>query len=324
MFPYISKRLVRDDSPRAKQALRDMLYGKGDTVNLNRLGQLANGISTYTATTKSASKVVDVQMVSGKRPHDRRIEAETAITLAKDSADVFLDPTGNLVQNLLMEEGALAASAQFKDEMKRLFVDTPQQFRDSLPLGKLPIEDSIQPFIRKTATEEKAYALVEKLRLMIVERSNEFRSKQFGFATMGDMIDGISDVTTHQEAHIHYRPTTASAMDIPSSVTALVNDIEPEQAALIVKELRDNLPKYSYLLELLGTKFVAMLLQKASDNIESSLIDIHQQGDPILLAAARGLATASHTAARSMYQSPNNQDEQEAKVIPVLNGATKA
>jgi predicted unusual protein kinase regulating ubiquinone biosynthesis (AarF/ABC1/UbiB family) len=324
-FPYIAKRLVRDDSPRAQQALRDMLYGKGDTVNLNRLGQLANGFSMYTATTKSA-KVVDVQVVSDKRSHERRIEAETAITLAKDSADVLLDPAGNLVQNLLMEEGALAASAQFKDEMKRLFVDAPQRFRDSLPLGmglllpKLPIEDSIQPFIRKTATEEKAFLLVEKLRLIIAERSIEFQSKH-GFAGVGDVIGGMGDVT-HQIVAFH-NGAAAAAMDIPSSVNALVNDIEPEQAALIVKELRDNLPKYSYLLGLLGTKFVSMLLQKASENIESSLIEIQQHSDPLLLAAARGLSTASQTAARTIYRAPNNHEEQEARVIAVLKGATK-
>jgi hypothetical protein len=319
-FPYIAKRLVRDDSPRAQKALKEMLYGAGDSVNLNRLGALANGFSSYTATTRNVGiDAVDVEVV-GEKSQKKLVEAEAAILLAKDSADVLLDPTGNLVQNLLMEEGALAASAQVKDELKRLFVDTPQQFRDALPLGmgmflpKLPVEDSIAPFIKKTATEEKALRLVAKLRQIIAERSNEFRAKNvfaggvpFG---MGDSDRAGGDPIQHGAA--------AAAMDIPSSVNALVNDIDPEQAALIVKELRENLPKYSHLLGLLGTKFVAMLLQKASENIDVTLKEIQQRGDPLLLAAAKGLSTAGQHAARTIYQPPPTKEEQEAQVIAVL------
>lgn len=35
-FPYVAKRLVGDDSPRAQKALRDLLYGAGDFVDVER------------------------------------------------------------------------------------------------------------------------------------------------------------------------------------------------------------------------------------------------------------------------------------------------
>ncbi len=35
-FPYVAKRLVGDDSPRAQKALRDLLYGAGDYLNVER------------------------------------------------------------------------------------------------------------------------------------------------------------------------------------------------------------------------------------------------------------------------------------------------
>ncbi|KAL3922247.1 MAG: hypothetical protein SGILL_002310 [Bacillariaceae sp.] len=323
-FPYIAKRLVRDDSPRAQQALRDMLYGADDNVDFSRLGELASGFSTYTTTTKSSTGAVDVEVVpNDKESEKKRADAEAAILLAKDSADVLLDPSGNLVQNLLMEEGAMAASAQIKDELKRLFVDTPQQFRDALPLGvgfflpKLPIEDSIEPLIKKTKNEEKALRLVEKLRSIIIERSEELQAR-------GSFLNGIPAFAGFpgrpQSAAHRSTASIDAARSLPSSMTSLVSELEPEQAAMIVKELREHLPKYSKLIGLLGTRFIAMLLQKASDNIELSLREVEKSGDPLLLAAARGLSSISSTAAKSIYSPPSTMREQEEQVIAVLEG----
>jgi hypothetical protein len=321
-FPYIAKRLVRDDSPRAQQALKDMLYGAGDSVNFNRLSELANGFSKYTTTTTSVSSGIGssgigVHAITMNNVHKRRADAEAAIILAKDSADVLLDPAGNLVQNLLMEEGALAASAQIKDEMRRLFLDTPQQFRDALPLGvgmflpKLPIETSIEPFIKKTTNEEKALRLVQKLRQIVIERSEEFRKNAVTIGGMRNFNGPAYQQASHQ---------SGGALAASSSVNSLVNELEPEHAALIVKELREHLPKYSKLIGLLGTKFIARLLQKASDNIELSLIEVEKSGDPLILAAARGISSVSSTAAKTIYKPPTTKDRQEEQVIAVLEG----
>jgi hypothetical protein len=52
------------------------------------------------------------------------IEAESSITLAKDSADILLASEGNLLQNLLIEESTLAISARFKDQIRVTFIDS--------------------------------------------------------------------------------------------------------------------------------------------------------------------------------------------------------
>jgi predicted unusual protein kinase regulating ubiquinone biosynthesis (AarF/ABC1/UbiB family) len=122
-FPYVAKRLVVDQDPRARQALRDLLYGASDAVDVERIRDLADGFSSYTTTTKTINnkastndgEIVLVGSDSEKtRARDRKnrmIEAESSITLAKDSADILLAPEGNLLQNLLIEESALAISA---------------------------------------------------------------------------------------------------------------------------------------------------------------------------------------------------------------------
>jgi predicted unusual protein kinase regulating ubiquinone biosynthesis (AarF/ABC1/UbiB family) len=38
-FPYVAKRLVGDDDPRARKALRDLLYGATDSVDVKRLAE---------------------------------------------------------------------------------------------------------------------------------------------------------------------------------------------------------------------------------------------------------------------------------------------
>ena len=38
-FPYVAKRLVGDEDPRARKALRDLLYGAADSVDVERLAE---------------------------------------------------------------------------------------------------------------------------------------------------------------------------------------------------------------------------------------------------------------------------------------------
>jgi len=50
-------------------------------------------------------------------------ETEATITLAKDAAHILLSSEGNLVQNLLLNETAAAATASIKDTMGSFLID---------------------------------------------------------------------------------------------------------------------------------------------------------------------------------------------------------
>lgn len=116
-FPYVAKRLVEDDSPRATKALRDLLYGAGDAISVERISDLADGFTSYTASTKTINqqaKAFDAQFTPTDQQAEgidmsierknRIVQAEAAITIAKDSADILLSAKGNLVQNILVQE----------------------------------------------------------------------------------------------------------------------------------------------------------------------------------------------------------------------------
>merc|ERR1719183_2794193 len=46
-FPYLSKRLLTDDAPRLRAALRYMVYGKGNTFDVDRLIELLQAFETF-------------------------------------------------------------------------------------------------------------------------------------------------------------------------------------------------------------------------------------------------------------------------------------
>jgi hypothetical protein len=318
-FPYIAKRLVGDDNPRAQKALKDLLYGAGEHVDVTRLRELANGFSKYTTTTKTLNAIDDpsddesvlgkngslsITTTTTKDAKTKLVEAQAAITLAKDSADVLLAPDGNLVQNLLLQETTLAASARFKDQLRETLVDGPQKFRDSLPFGvgsflpPLPVE-ALAPFVKKTITEEKAQQLIEKLSKMVPQPMSSMNAmSKGGDASAVKKINGLDT----------------------DALNALVSDLEPEQAALLVKELRENLPKYAPMVGQFGSKFVASLLQKASDNIETTLteLDAASNDDPLLKAAAKGLSNVASRGATALQQ--QRQEQLKGKGIESSSG----
>jgi predicted unusual protein kinase regulating ubiquinone biosynthesis (AarF/ABC1/UbiB family) len=260
-FPYVAKRLVADEDPRARKALRDLIYGASDAVDVDRLSDLADGFSSYTTTTKSVNQQAkahagelilangDVEKISKRKDRkDKLMDTEAAITLAKDSADILLARDGNLVQNLIIEESALAASAQFKDTVRTTFVEGPQRFRESLPLGvgsflpPLPFEGLLEPFVRKTEQEVKAQALAAK-------------------------ISQIAASPSRTEAH---KEGNARNGEATNAILQSLRELEPEQAALVLKELRENVPKYGPLVGQLGERFITTLANTARSNFDTA------------------------------------------------------
>jgi hypothetical protein len=298
-FPYVAKRLVGDQDPRARKALKDLLYGASDAVDVERLRDLADGFSSYTTTTKTINQQAkaregEIVLVSGgiekvSKSRDRRnrmIEAESSITLAKDSADILLAPDGNLLQNLLIEESALAISAQFKDQVRVTFVDGPKIFRDSLPFGvgsflpPLPFEEQVEPFLRKTKEEMKAQVLAEKLLTLVPRQGNAPKNNLPPIASTAS-INGEST----------------------SALVQTLRSLEPEQAALVIKELRENLPKYSPLITQLGGKFLSTLLRTASSNIETTLTELESVGrhpDGVTRTTVRSLSSIAQRGASAL------------------------
>ena len=215
---------------------------------------------------------------------NRLAETEATVTLAKDSADILLNREGSLLQTLLLEESVRATSAQVKDDLRNLLVDGPKRFRESLPFGAgsflppLPFEDQLTPFVGKTVEEIRAQQLAAKL-LSLVSQQQLDRMRN-GVADSGD--------------------DSATGSPIPPpALRALVSDVEPEQLAILSRELRESAPKYVPLVGLLGAKFTKALLETASNNIDAAISDSEREGQSggLTQATARGLSNIARRSA---------------------------
>merc|ERR1719253_845278 len=90
-YPYLAKRLLSDDSPRARGALRTLLYGKSDDLDLTKLQELTTGFESYTTSTSS------VQSSRGESNEGRAAALEQL-------TNVLLSEDKNYVQDLLLRE----------------------------------------------------------------------------------------------------------------------------------------------------------------------------------------------------------------------------
>mmetsp|Transcript_16533 Transcript_16533/g.33920 ORF Transcript_16533/g.33920 Transcript_16533/m.33920 type:complete len:926 (+) Transcript_16533:142-2919(+) len=104
-YPYLAKRLLSDDSPRARKALRTLLYGKnGKELDLTKLRELSDGLESYSKSTSS----VESGSVQGNNNEGRNAAIQQV-------ANVVLSEDSNYVQELLLRETAVALDATLRD-----------------------------------------------------------------------------------------------------------------------------------------------------------------------------------------------------------------
>jgi predicted unusual protein kinase regulating ubiquinone biosynthesis (AarF/ABC1/UbiB family) len=129
-YPYISKRLLTDDSPRARKALRMLIYGKdGTELDLSKLQDLSTGLESYTTSTSSIE--------SGKGENDEGRNAAI-----EQVANVVLSEDTNYVQELLMRETAVALDATVRDTFTSPFSPLIQ----NIPISSTPPPAILRPF----------------------------------------------------------------------------------------------------------------------------------------------------------------------------------
>ena len=89
----------------------------------------------------------------------------------------------------------------------------------------------------------------------------------------------------------------------PPALAALLEDVEPEQLAILSRELRESAPQYLPLVGLLGAKFTSSLLETAANNIDGALAqsELENRGtDELTKATARGLSNFAKMSATTI------------------------
>lgn len=130
-YPYLAKRLLSDDSPRARGALRMLLYGKGDELDLSKVKELSSGFDSYTSSTASVESGQDRSDGDSPSFGGDAIEQLTNVILSED---------GNYVQDLLLHESAAALDAMIRNTFLSPLEPIRKLSIPSLGLLTLPLE----------------------------------------------------------------------------------------------------------------------------------------------------------------------------------------
>lgn len=70
-FPYLAQRLLTDDSPRLRESLRYMVYGRSNVLDVDRLIELLSALETFTVNSRSAGGDLQPAAVARALPAPR-------------------------------------------------------------------------------------------------------------------------------------------------------------------------------------------------------------------------------------------------------------
>ena len=126
-FPYVARRMLADDSPRMRAALRSFVYGGSDRLKVSRVRSIAAGFSEFTnsmgdteAAAAEAAEALAARANAGRGDADA---SDTASRASRASSAAGIDPAtrdalalvfnaeGNYLQEIIVEEAVRAADA---------------------------------------------------------------------------------------------------------------------------------------------------------------------------------------------------------------------
>jgi len=224
-YPYLASRLLKDDSPRAKSALRAMLFGassSGSTINAEKFIEMSQNFESF----ESFSLSTDNE-------NEGRSKAADALN------NILLSPEGNYVQDLLLEEAAKVTDSLIRESFDivkqspggkflKNFIKTQMNAIDSLPLPeplKIPISlpyeviKSVNDLVKK---DENDQACIDSAKLLFEAAQPRFE-KSFPLNS-GNIFDSIRKIPLS---------------DIPVTTSALLN-ISRKYGAAVSKRAADR------------------------------------------------------------------------------------
>lgn len=109
-YPYLSKRLITDDSLRTRAALKYFLYGESDRLDVKRVEDILNGFETFQKLTMVPTTADD--------PGKSLPPVDTA---AKEVLLLLFAPNGSFLQDLLLTELVRAVDALSREALAELW-----------------------------------------------------------------------------------------------------------------------------------------------------------------------------------------------------------
>ncbi|KAG1653988.1 hypothetical protein FOA52_007181 [Chlamydomonas sp. UWO 241] len=142
-WPYLSRRLLSDNNPRMRAALRTMLYGDGQRLDVARLQQLVRAFSAFTTSSPSGSNAVGavlngptfgaaytsesargvaLMVAGGQQGRGVSSDDEPVLTdIMVEALKVVFSKDGTYAQELIVEELVAATDAMSREALGEAF-----------------------------------------------------------------------------------------------------------------------------------------------------------------------------------------------------------
>jgi len=167
-YPYLSRRLFTDKSPRAKTALRAMLGLSGNEMS-EGLASVKEGVGATTSRNLSPKKLLEMtdnfaSYTAATATVDRDGAGRTAA--AQEFAKLLLDKDGSTLQDILVEELAKFGDATTRSLLRQAFVESSvaKAIASSLRAPKDAVERSEQ--LAALLPEEVKKAIIDQPALL--------------------------------------------------------------------------------------------------------------------------------------------------------------
>lgn len=121
-YPYISKRLLTDDSPRLREALRYMIYGKSNVFDVERLIDLLQALESFQAKgdATSTSTSTELALASGIPASAATAAGAPSGRDAREALRFLFSKDGEFFRQFLLEEVVKGADCLGRDAAREL------------------------------------------------------------------------------------------------------------------------------------------------------------------------------------------------------------
>mmetsp|Transcript_17047 Transcript_17047/g.31996 ORF Transcript_17047/g.31996 Transcript_17047/m.31996 type:complete len:944 (+) Transcript_17047:63-2894(+) len=303
-FPYLSRRLLTDKSPRAKAALRSMVYGSENkdatnaTPDFSRVLSMGEGFTSYSSATSgmeleapmnggtagAATTVASPNMDTAAVAVENALAPATSpSSAAMDSAtddliDLLLSSDGNYVQELILEEAAKLTDAAVRDSLKQVgssapinvltdALRAPKQLADSI-VGRLPLPGPLKSAVDAALLPATVLDEVSRLVPTLAGSGKSDNETLNAFGTLWDKLNP-RPADSPQEGELTTDQVSADSTE-PAGGNNVLATVQTNAGPLL-EQLADPESRLRKRLPMIGTlsrRFGATLLRRVASRIE--------------------------------------------------------
>lgn len=305
----MARRLLADDDPRIRKALRDVLYGGRSRLDVQRLIKMADAFSAYTtdglednvAPGATATAVARPAAVAAARPAVAagQIQPEPVLNpAAKDALLAVFSRRGSYVQELLVEELVAAADALSRDALSQTLrvllgsapVAVAMSSLEALgPLRPLllplttPLEllSRLAPAVQLTDEDEEALGVVRGVFQLVARMSPDSPTAAAAGSSGGYRAVGSADASNAASGMVFSTTNESSSRLLGPAAAGRAQQVDPRAAvaaaaeavngaAGVARELQPILPELVPGLQHTGELFVRAFVRRVALRLAES------------------------------------------------------